>query len=86
MGWARFMEPLREGRFVAEEGDAFLTTLQVHDPPTDKLPYDVVRWIWLIPFTLNWFGKHLPEEVDEDRFRRLEVQFYTELSRRLGEP
>jgi hypothetical protein len=86
MGWERFMEPLQEGRFLAEEGEGFLRTLECHDPPPDKLPYDVVRWIWLIPFTLNWYGKNLPDEVDEDRFRHLEDRFYNEVSRWLGEP
>lgn len=85
-GWGRFMEPLREGRFDPEEGQAFLEMLQRHQPPQNQLPADVVRWIWLIPFTLNWFGKKLPENVDEDRFRQLEEDFYAEVSRWLGEP
>lgn len=86
VGWGRFMEPLREGRFLPEEGRAFLQTLQTHNPPPTHLPADVVRWIWLIPFTLHWFGKNLPDEVDEDQFRQLEEHFYNEVSRWLGEP
>jgi hypothetical protein len=79
------MEPLREGRFLLEEGHAFLQTLQRNTPP-NPLPADVVRWIWLIPFTLNWYGKDLPDDVDEDQFRHLEELFYGEVSRWLGEP
>ena len=86
VGWARFMEPLREGRFVLDEGKEFLETLRQNSPPSTHLPSDVVRWIWLIPFTLNWYGKNLPDEVDEDEFRQLEENFYTEVSRWLGEP
>ena len=86
LGWARFMEPLREGRFLLSEGRAFLETLQRHTPPSHQLPGDVVRWIWLIPFTLHWYGKDLPDEVDEDQFRQLEEHFYSEVSRWLGEP
>lgn len=80
------MEPLREGRFLLQEGQEFLDTLQRNQPPAGPLPSDVVRWIWLVPFTLHWYGKNLPEEVDEDEFRHLEELFYGEVSRWLGEP
>ena len=85
-GWARFIEPLKEGRFLLQEGDALLETLRSSSPPDGPLPVDVVPWIWLIPFTLYWYGKDLPAEVDEDRFRQLEEDFYNEVSRWLGEP
>lgn len=80
------MEPLREGRFCAREGRAFLELLREVEPPGEELPVDVVRWLWLIPFTLHWYGKNLPDEVDEDEFRQLEEEFYEEVSRWLGEP
>jgi hypothetical protein len=80
------MEPLREGRFLLEEGQAMLETLRVFPPPERELPVDVVRWIWLVPFTLHWYGKNLPDDVDEDEFRQLEEDFFTEVARWLGEP
>lgn len=80
------MEPLREGKFLLDEGKSMLETLRVFQPPREQLPVDVVRWIWLIPFTLHWYGKDLPDEVDEDAFRQLEEQFFSEVARWLGEP
>lgn len=86
VGWDRFVEPLREGRFLLEEGKQLLEVLQSNDPPATHLHPDVVRWIWLIPFTLHWYGKDLPDEVNEDDFRKLEEDFYNQVSRWLGEP
>lgn len=86
LGWNRFLEPLREGRFLGQEGEWLLDVLRRHDPPPLGLAPDVVRWIWLIPFTLHWFGKDLPGEVDEDTFRQMEEDFFLEVSRWLGEP
>lgn len=80
------MEPLREGHFHPEEGRFLLQILKGQQPPSGPLPAELVRWIWLIPFTLHWYGKDLPEEVDEDLFRQLEEEFYCEVSRWLGEP
>ena len=80
------MEPLREGKFLLAEGQQLLAAVQRLPAPGATLPAEVVRWLWLIPFTLHWYGKDLPRSVDEDEFRQLEEDLYDCCARYLGEP